>query len=380
VAAPIDFKTELDALIKGRDLYFVGSKLPNDWYEAYGSWLPLADEGDAKAQVNVGFCFQHGHGADKNIDQAIAYYMKAAEQKDPRACYCLYQFFEAKKDTSKAQEFLERAYEMKEGRAVFSKAKLLSEKALENGHRDEALKHWQQVIDSAAPPSQIEYAKAIIIGLSLQISSISVGKMQKLENITSTGTFRGTSQYSTTYEYSLPVKITYNNKTNYSCSSVSLVESGTDIYLAIENVEPGTHTYTYVISNAGLTRCAGKALTLDRVEAYQRTISTSVVESINERKQLGIPRIALSSPIQLSIPSTGGCFVLTACYGSADAPTVYAFRKFRDNHLTRYSLGRRFISWYYKHGPAWADRISTMPRTKLVLRRVFGMLAKLLPN
>jgi TPR repeat protein len=76
----------------------------------------------------------------------------------------------------------------------------------------------------------------------------------------------------------------------------------------------------------------------------------------------------------------GACFVLTVCYGSYDAPTVLAFRQFRDNHLSQYKLGRRFISWYYTHGPIWADAIDDKPRVKAIFRSVFNHLAKVLPR
>jgi len=76
----------------------------------------------------------------------------------------------------------------------------------------------------------------------------------------------------------------------------------------------------------------------------------------------------------------GGCFVLTACYGSYDAPTVLAFRQFRDKHLSQYKLGRSFIAWYYTHGPSWADAIDNHPGVKAIFRWIFRQLAKLLPG
>ena len=75
-----------------------------------------------------------------------------------------------------------------------------------------------------------------------------------------------------------------------------------------------------------------------------------------------------------------GCFVLTACYGSYDAPTVFAFRRFRDNYLAQSKLGRNFIAWYYTHGPQWAETISDKPRIKALFRSVFNQLAKILPR
>jgi hypothetical protein len=83
---------------------------------------------------------------------------------------------------------------------------------------------------------------------------------------------------------------------------------------------------------------------------------------------------------QNKIAKPGGCFVLTACYGSYDAPVVYAFRQFRDKYLAQRKAGRSFISWYYVHGPQWAEFISDKPVVKAVIRTLFKQLAKLLPR
>lgn len=52
----------------------------------------------------------------------------------------------------------------------------------------------------------------------------------------------------------------------------------------------------------------------------------------------------------------GGCFVLTATYGSRHHPTVARFRRFRDEVLLDHSLGRLLTSVYYSVGP-FAARI-----------------------
>jgi HEAT repeat protein len=54
----------------------------------------------------------------------------------------------------------------------------------------------------------------------------------------------------------------------------------------------------------------------------------------------------------------GACFVVTATMGSYDAPTVLAFRAFRDGYLEKRGWGRRFIEWYYHYSPALAGRIA----------------------
>lgn len=381
----VEIKDQIDNLIKSRDLYFVGSKLPDDWYEAYSSWLPLADAGDAKAQVNVGYCSQHGLGTDKSVDQAIEYYKKAANQNDSRALYSLFQIYEnTKKDAEQAKRYLEQACEMKEGRAIFVRNKSLAESALENGERDKAIGYWREVVNSSAPLHQIEYASAAIIGLSLKIQSVVVGSVEKNTSESAGGTYQGNTQYVRTKSYTCPVDVTFDNPTEFSCYSIRLKDSNDGSSLIFSRISSGEQTKTYTFSTASdpYNRWAGKQLQFDEVvvdpspydfDHYQR--------GWGELKHpLGNVHIKLPSPLYVKTPSVGACFVLTACYGSEDAPTVYAFRNFRDDHLTRYSLGRRFIGWYYKFGPAWAEKISSMPKTKSVLRGVFTVMAKLLPK
>jgi len=50
----------------------------------------------------------------------------------------------------------------------------------------------------------------------------------------------------------------------------------------------------------------------------------------------------------------GGCFIATAAFGSYVEPHVIVLRQFRDDILLTSTLGREFVSWYYRTGPSWA--------------------------
>lgn len=50
-------------------------------------------------------------------------------------------------------------------------------------------------------------------------------------------------------------------------------------------------------------------------------------------------------------PSTGGCYVATAVYGSYDCPQVWTLRRYRDNQLSKTWYGRWFIYTYYAISP-----------------------------
>lgn len=50
--------------------------------------------------------------------------------------------------------------------------------------------------------------------------------------------------------------------------------------------------------------------------------------------------------------SNQGCYVATCVYGSYDCPEVWTLRRFRDNTLAHYMLGRAFIRTYYTVSPS----------------------------
>lgn len=68
VPALADFQTGLDAYQKG------------DYVEAAKQWRPLADQGDAVAQYNLGLLYLDGHGVPQNVAEAANWFRRAAEQ------------------------------------------------------------------------------------------------------------------------------------------------------------------------------------------------------------------------------------------------------------------------------------------------------------
>jgi hypothetical protein len=67
--------------------------------------------------------------------------------------------------------------------------------------------------------------------------------------------------------------------------------------------------------------------------------------------------------------SKSKCFIATAAYQDADAAPVRMLRNFRDRILSRFELGRRFISKYYEWSPAWAEWAWDKPFVRSVVLR-----------
>lgn len=56
--------------------------------------------------------------------------------------------------------------------------------------------------------------------------------------------------------------------------------------------------------------------------------------------------------------SNSGCFIATMAYGSYTAPEVMKFRQYRDQHLSKNQIGKRFIAWYYTYSPQFVAKYS----------------------
>ena len=60
-----------------------------DYDTALQEWRSLAERGNAGAQLNLGFMYDHGYGVPQSYEEAIRWYRKAAEQGNDRAQYNL---------------------------------------------------------------------------------------------------------------------------------------------------------------------------------------------------------------------------------------------------------------------------------------------------
>ena len=60
-----------------------------DYQTAFKEWKPLAEQGDAAAQYNLGYMYNNGQGVSQNYTQAVYWYKKAAEQGNADAQFNL---------------------------------------------------------------------------------------------------------------------------------------------------------------------------------------------------------------------------------------------------------------------------------------------------
>ncbi len=60
-----------------------------DYATALKEWKPLAEEGDATAQYNLGVMYHKGYGVPQDYKEAFRWYRLAAEQGHTKAQYNL---------------------------------------------------------------------------------------------------------------------------------------------------------------------------------------------------------------------------------------------------------------------------------------------------
>ncbi|KAF1560408.1 Death ligand signal enhancer, partial [Eudyptula albosignata] len=82
---------------------------------AYTCFKLAADRGYSKAQFNVGLCYEHGRGTEKDLEKAAFYYYQAASSCHPMAQYRYARYFLCHRPENewdrhqKAVTFLEQA-------------------------------------------------------------------------------------------------------------------------------------------------------------------------------------------------------------------------------------------------------------------------------
>ena len=69
------------------------------------------------------------------------------------------------------------------------------------------------------------------------------------------------------------------------------------------------------------------------------------------------------------------CFISTVCFGE-NALETEKFRRWRDNSLVNYKLGRCFIKWYYKYG----SEISLFLKKIRILKYIIKFFLKRIAN
>jgi len=127
---------KMRALEAGQLSYFFG-----EYKRAFTSWKPLAEEGLADAQANLGWLYQAGLGVEKDIQKAYQWYTKAADQGQAVAQNNLGVLYEygngVEKDLARAKSLYEKSADQGYRFAQYNLAQLILNKDIKQ--RDEAV-------------------------------------------------------------------------------------------------------------------------------------------------------------------------------------------------------------------------------------------------
>jgi len=87
-------KDKIDQAIKSGELFFLGNKLPEDFYSAFIEWKNLAEVNqDPKAYYNLAYCFRYGEGVEADINASVKSYRSALDNGIEKAASKLYDCF-----------------------------------------------------------------------------------------------------------------------------------------------------------------------------------------------------------------------------------------------------------------------------------------------
>jgi ribosomal protein S20 len=386
----MSIQDDIQKSIANNELYAIGETLPTDWKEAFNTYLALAKQNNAKAQFNLGYMYARGDIMERDPGKAYEWYQKAADNNDPRAHYNLSKMYEVGEfvlqNAMKAQEHLKCAIELGDDRAKIRTALANAKEALKQGDREKAKSLFASISASS------KEAEMGVIACNAVLKCIYNTNI--VYSYHSSGSDKNKKFWKWAESVKTEVDLTMTNHSTQSWQVMvkALIRAGDGFVniSTIGGVLKSGETLSNIIDpeDFGGSKICGVAVYSDREGSVEKPVYSFYFPDTpiqpDEKETRNLPHKVLMAQNEMNqhnkTVKPGACFVLTACYGSYDAPTVLTFRQFRDNYLAQYKLGRRFIVWYYTHGPSWADAIEHKPGIKAIFRSLFKQLAKVLPK
>lgn len=394
------FQEEIDKAIKDRWIYFVGDRLPSDWYAAFKEWQQLAEAGDVKAQVNLGWCYFKGLGTELDFEQAGTWLAKAAAQHEPRAYTALFWLCYAEgfkgKDPKLGEEYLAKAVALQEPKALGYMQERAAAKAKKEYDDAARIRRIQEaaLVTAAEEAGALKKAKETAFATSVQ-GALDLKDLKKAKQLL-LGADADNYWAPRLLPY-LELKSVYEKDSELDKKYLKggVVNGTTQNYTQNKWRYRAIVHFTNPTAEELRVKFDGKEHTVP--PSSTKGCSTHYNDSDTQHVVATFCPVLTSAPLEFEIPlprpveipptksgslsnMAGRCFVLTACYGDEDHPVVKDFRSFRDEHLIKKPVGRVLVAVYYRVGPILAEAVSGHPLLMAVLRKVFGRMRRLLPK
>ena len=142
-----------------------------DYYTARRLWQPLAEQGDALAEYNIGYMHYNGHGGNKDYGEAVKWYTLSALHGNNIARYALGVIYESGEIIDKDYKYAEAWYKLAAdagyGKAQFNLAMLYLEKKIIGNNSEAAIKYLNLAAENGLSKAQYNLGKLYQEGILL---------------------------------------------------------------------------------------------------------------------------------------------------------------------------------------------------------------------
>jgi uncharacterized protein YgiM (DUF1202 family) len=234
-----------------------------DYAAAMAVWEPLANQGNRDAQFAMGVLYYEGHGVNKNLDEALAWFRKAADSEHPTAMFNLgVAYWEGRglsQNYAQAVDWWERAAESgdvasqynlglayylgKGAQKDLDQARNWLTQAAEKGHAD--AQRVLGIIDekytksqtASSATSDTSTASATNQAGSAEVESVTVQPAEQYEAQAQSASEPSSGQASNATTPEVPTKVTTTTKQKAAASSVIITTRFRAAEVSVDGLE-----------------------------------------------------------------------------------------------------------------------------------------------
>ncbi|HBG3257135.1 TPA: hypothetical protein KP562_001318 [Clostridioides difficile] len=201
--------------------------------------------------------------------------------------------------------------------------------------------------------------------------------VKELESVSEEIFYSASNFYSKNWECDGAAELYWSNLTG--CMDVLFYNTNfLEYYFDLKNNEGLT---VYLNSLNLIVSCCIE-ISEDRKNAWVDNDSKDKMEAIYNQtvEKIKLYDESYKAPQLNMTREVGGCYIATAVYGSYHAPEVMILRKFRDDVLSKYLLGRIFIKVYYTLSPPVANWLKDAKKVNLLVKNILDKFVYRLSN